>query len=98
MVVIGKMISDQSCIVWSRGTGFGACYKYSIVCVHTVEQYREGKMRILGAIGVTMGESCTTFKVNGAIYPKARQVPLTEITMAKLLSIFHCLLGRKKKC
>ena len=29
MVVIGKMISDQSCIVWSRGTGFGACYKYS---------------------------------------------------------------------
>ena len=53
-------------------------------------------MRILGAIGVTMGESCTTFKVNGAIYPKARQVPLTEITMAKLLSIFHCLLGKKK--
>ena len=29
MVVIGKMISDQSCTVWSRGTGFGACYKYS---------------------------------------------------------------------
>ena len=39
MVVIGKMISDQSCIVWSRGTGFGACYKYSKVHGFSTKSY-----------------------------------------------------------
>ena len=38
-VIIEKMISDQSCIVWFRGTGFGASYKSSIVCFFKIFTY-----------------------------------------------------------